>query len=233
MGTITGQQIADRAWTKVNEATGGSAIRWPAAEALMWINDGQRECVSQLSSSYPKKATPTIAAGNSRQDFAGLAITDGISVLDVVCNLNAAGTTRGRAITKRERAWFDDQLPDWHTKTGPEVVHWIYDPRDPKAFYIYPVPLSTMKLELIYSANPPDLVSLSSQIALDDIYANALQWFVLFSFYSKDATYAKNPQTAANYWQLFMQSLGLRGQNLAGNDKIGDVKATGNTSQVG
>lgn len=226
MGTLTGQMIADRAWTKVNEATGSSAIRWTPAEALMWINDGQRECVNQLPQAWSKRATPTLAASSSRQDFAGLSITDGISIIDVVCNYNAGGTTRGRSITKRERAWFDDQLPTWHNTPGDEVVHWLYDERDPKAFYIVPQPTSG-KVELIYSALPVDLDDLASVITLDDIYANALQFFVLFSFYSKDSTYTKNPSTAAAYWQLFMQALGLRGQNLAGNDKIGTVAASG------
>jgi hypothetical protein len=136
------------------------------------------------------------------------------------------GTTRGRSITKRERAWLDDQLPTWHTVAGAEAVHWMYDERDPKAFYLFPQPASG-KVEIIYSAIPADLGSLAAAITLDDIYANALQFFMLFSFYSKDATYTKNPASASAYWQLFMQSLGLRGTNLAGNDKIGTINATG------
>jgi hypothetical protein len=226
MGTITGQQIADRAWIKVNEATGSSAVRWTPAEALMWLNDGQRECVNQLPQAWSKRVTPTLVASSSRQDFAGLSITDGVVLLDVICNYNAAGTTRGRAITKRERAWFDDQLPTWHNSAPGEAVHWMYDERDPKAFYLYPQP-ATGKVEIIYSAIPADLGSLAGVITLDDIYANALQWFMLFSFYSKDATYTKNPASAQAYWTLFMQSLGLRGTNLAGNDKIGTLNATG------
>lgn len=227
MGTLTGQEIANRAWTKVNEATGSSAVRWTPAEALMWINDGQRECVNQLPRSYTKRSTPTLALGSSRQDFAGLSITDGIQIVDVVCNYNAAGSVRGRAISKRERAWFDDQLPGWHTQNGTEAVHWMFDERDPKAFYLFPQPSAASKVELVYAAIPADLASLASAITLDDIYANALQFFVLFSFYSKDATYTKNPQSASAYWSLFMQSLGLRGQSIANSDKAGTINATG------
>lgn len=226
MGSITGQQIADRAWTKVNEATGSSAVRWTPAEALMWINDGQRECVNQLHQSNAKRATPTLLAGSSRQDFASLGITDGVSIIDVVCNYNVGATIRGRATRKIERAWLDDQRPEWHTTTGAEIVHWMSDPRDPKAFYIYPQP-SSGKVELIYAASPTDLATLASTITLDDIYANALQWFTLFSFYSKDATYAKNPQTASSYYALFQSSLGVRGNNITGTDKLGSQAATG------
>lgn len=227
MGTITGQQIADRAWTKVNEATGSSAVRWTPAEALMWINDGQRECVNQSPRAFTKRSSPTILLGSSRQDFTTLGITDGVSIVDVVCNYNAAGTARGRSITKRERAWFDDQLPGWHTQSGAEAVHWCYDERDPKAFYLFPQPAGASKIELVYAAHPTDLGSLASTIALDDIYANALQFFLLFSFYSKDAAYTKNPQSAASYWALFMQCLGLRAANIDVIAKAGTGNATG------
>ncbi len=227
MGTITCQSIADKAWTKVNEATGGSAVRWPTAEAFGWICDGQREIVNQLPRSYAVRSTPTVVAG-TRQTLAGLGLTTAIQVLDVVANYNAAGTVRVRAITKRNRAEIDDQVPTWHSATASEAVHWYFDDQDPKAFYIYPAILSAAgKLEIITSDSPADPASIAAAITLDDIYANALQFFVLFSFYSKDATYTKSPQAAATYSSLVQGSRGIRGQNIAGSDKAGDMKALG------
>lgn len=227
MGTITCQQIADKAWTKVNEATGGSAVRWPAAEAFGWICDGQREIVNQLPRSYAVRSTPTVLAG-TRQTLGGMGLTSALQVLDVVANYNLAGTVRGRSITKRGRAEIDDQLPTWHSVTGAEAVHWYFDDQDPKAFYIYPAIASAAgKLEIITSDSPADPASIADVITLDDVYANAIQFFVLFSFYSKDATYTKNPQTAASYWGLFQGSLGIRGQNIAGADRASDMKAVG------
>lgn len=226
--SLTGQQIADRAWTKVNEPTGATAVRWTPAEALMWINDGQREIVNQLPKSHTKSSIATIAAG-TRQTMAGLNITDGISVVDVTRNFDAAGTTPGRALTKRERAAFDEQFPNWHAATAAaDAVHWIFDERDPKAFYIYPPKTAGTKLEVIYSAIPADLAAITDPISLDDIYGNALQFFVLFSFYSKDATYAKSPQMAASYWALFMQSLGFRDKSIMEIAMSGDMKSASN-----
>lgn len=220
MGTLTGQSIIDRAWIKAQDTVGGTGVRWPATECLLWLNDGQRETVNQLPKSFTKSATPALVAG-TRQTMAGLALTDAIAVIDVVRN-----TVSGRAITKRDRAWFDEQRPTWHIETGAVVFHWIYDERDPKAFYVYPAALG-VAVEVIYAATPADLATLAAVITLDDIYANALQWFVLFSFYSKDAVYAKSPQLASQYWGLFMQSLGFRDKAVMMADAKGDAIAAG------
>lgn len=225
MGLKTAQQIMDGAWTKVNEQTGGAAVRWPAAEGLMWFNNGMLEIVNQMPSANAKRATPTVASG-SRQDFAGLGLTDGLQWLDVVCNVSSGGA-RGRPIRKAERAWLDDNLPGWHTATAAEATNWVHDPRDPKAIYLYPNPASGTKLEAIYAAVPTPVTNPASAWPMDDVYANACEAFILYSFYSKDATYTKNPQLASAYWTLFLQMVGSRGQNLAGMAGVGDRKANG------
>lgn len=223
MGTITGQQIVDRAWIKANDSGGAGGVRWPSAECLKWVNDAQREIVNQLPKANAKMAQASVQAG-SRQTLTGLGLTDGLEVLDVVCNVS--GSTRGRAITKRARAWFDEQLPTWHVTAGSEAYHWIYDERDPEAFYLFPQPSGT-KVEVIYAGAPTDLSALTDAIAIDDVYANAIQFFLLFSFYSKDATYTKSMQQAASYWQLFLSCLGVRERSIITNDQSGDAKAQG------
>jgi hypothetical protein len=232
MGTLTGQYVADGAWIKANEATGGAAVRWTAAEALRWLNNGQREIVNQLPKSFTKRMLATPTTG-TRQDFSTISISDGLSVIDVPANFNSGGTVRGRAMTRRERAWLDDQNPTWHSQTASEAVHWMYDPNDPKAFYIYPAVTGGGKLEIIYSAVPADLGALTNTISLDDIYANALEWFILFSFYSKDASYTKSGQNSAGYWQLFLAALGVRNNNLLQASQQATAKAAGATGAAG
>lgn len=217
----TGQNIIDRAWIKANDSGGAGGVRWPSAEALKWLNDGQLEIVNTLPKANPKTAQPTLQAG-SRQTLAALSITDGLEVLDVVCNVS--GSTRGAPITKEERAVMDINRA-WHTATGSEAYHWVFDERDPKAFYIWPQVVGG-KVELVYAGVPAPLASLSDNIVLDDIYANALQWFVLFSFYSKDTKFTKSMQQAAGYWELFQSSLGVRERSIITNDASGDAKAT-------
>lgn len=227
MGTLTGQYIADGAWTKVNEAIGGSAVRWPAAEALRWINNGQREIVNRSPRSNSKTGRIAITNTDTRQDLAALGVTTAVQVIDILRNVSSTGTPR-RALTKRDRVWLDDQLPGWHaTAPATDAIHWMYDDRDPLAFFIYPPVANGNKLEVVYAAAPTDLANASSVIDLPDIYANALEFFLLFSFYSKDTTYTKSPEMAKNYWALFMDSVNVRQAATAGNDQAGTQRAAG------
>ncbi len=224
MSTITGQNIIDRAWIKAQDTNGGSGIRWPAEEALRWLNDGQREVVNVLPSSYTLAAQPDVVASSTRQTLAGLNLPAGIRVIDVPRNI-AAGGAPGRAITLRKREWFDDQRPNWHAEVANDALHYTFDERDPKAFFLYPAK-SSGKVEVIYSAAPADLPNLAALITLDDIYANALQFFVLFSFYSKDATYTQAPAKAGGYYQLFLQSLGVKANAELANAMAGMAKSS-------
>lgn len=228
MGTITGMQIANRAWTKVNEETGGAAVRWPTTEALDWINDAQREIVNLNHKAYTQRGVMSVAAG-SRQELVAGGLSLAISLVDVYTLMDSAGTARLRALTRRPRAWLDDNLPTWHTTPG-DPVHWVFDESEPTVFWLYPQPTAARKVEVAYAASPAPLADLASVIALADIYANAIQYFVLFSFYSKDTTYTKSPQMAANYYQLFRESLGAPAASTAADSAKSMADATG---QVG
>lgn len=210
----------------MQDTVGANGVRWPDTEIVLWIDDGQREVVNLLPSAYTKRATPTTVAG-TRQDFASLSITDGLQVINVVRNFNATGTTPGRAITVRPMAWINDQRPNWHNDTAAEAVHYFFDPADPKAFYVYPPASGNTKVELIYSAVPPQFTTIGSAIALDDIYFNALVHYVLFRAFSKNTAYTRNPALAANYYQLFMQSLGVKDVRVKTLDANAQMQANG------
>jgi hypothetical protein len=103
------------------------------------------------------------------------------------------------------------QAPNWFASEGTEIKHFMLDPDDPKVFYVYPAKHKTgaaRKVELVYAAVPPSYVALSQTIALDDIYANALGYFLIFRMYSKDADEATNSAAAQAYYTLFTNSLG-------------------------
>lgn len=220
MGTITAQSIADDAWALVND-TATTGYRWPAAEVLKAINAGQREVVTYLPSAFTKRAAPTLAAG-TRQDFTGLSITDGLQVLDVPRNYAANGTTAAEAITLLEggRRWLDENRPGWHAETPTtRVRHYFTDERDPKAFYVWPPADGTRKVELIYSATPPDVAAIGNAIALDDIYANPLMYYLLFRMRAKNKPGANSAADSAGWYALFLQALGVKDQRVRRNDQ--------------
>jgi hypothetical protein len=218
--------IADRAWIKVLEATGGSATRWTSAEALLWINDGIREIVTLQPQAYTL-TSKVVPASGTRQTLAALSLTTGTHVTDITANFNSAGTIRGRPITKIDRIHLDELKPGWHAESAAEAIHWMEDSRDPRTFFLWPAVTGGGQVEIVYPAMPTALATLSATIPLGDEYANALQAFTLFSFYSKDSTYTKAAHMAPSAWNLFMQLLGLRGQSLAANSERGDQKAQG------
>lgn len=206
MGTLTAQQLTDRAWDILNDANG---VRWKSAEVLRWINDGQRAVVLVLPSAFVKAEKPTTVAG-TRQTLTGLGLNDGVQVQHIPRNFDPTGDTPGQAITVRSQAYLDDGHPDWHNDPPGPAIHYCVDPRDPKAFYLWPPSPAGVRIEVIYSAVPPELASMSTAIALDDIYANALQFYLLFRAFSKSATYTKSPMQAQTNYQLFLQELGVK-----------------------
>lgn len=220
--SFTGQQIIDRALSKAND---DSAAYWLAAESLRNVNDAQRAIVSLLHKAGATTTQATLANASSRQTMSGLSLTRGIAFIDIPCNV--IGSTRSTPLRRTSRAWLDDEVPAWHNTAGtPEM--WVYDDRDPLAFYIYPQPASgTNKLEVIYAAPPADLAALSNNFGLDDIYVDAAQWYVLFAMYSKDLTKLKSAQFAAQYWSLFKESLGLGDGAVRRTKQEGQAKEQG------
>lgn len=223
MGTRTAQSILDRAWIKAQDNVVNK--RWPDAEGLMWVNDFQIETVNHLPRSYTQSAVVTAEAG-TRQTLAGLGLTRGLQPIDVVHNVTPNFGT-GSVITKTSRAFMDERLPNWHLEGSDEAQHWMTDDEDPKAFYIYPYITNSGKYRLVYSAAPADLTALTDAILLDDVYANAGQYYVLFCFYSKDLSSIKSAQMAQMYYGLFTQSIGIRDQKLSISEAKSNAKQQG------
>lgn len=182
------------------------SVRWADAEMLDWINDGQREIARIQPTAYPKRVDGVLLAG-VHQSLAGLGVTDGHAVLDVLCNVSAADAV-GRAITSTSRNLLDRQSPSWWQATGTEVRHWIPEPATPKEFYVFPAlsPLGD-KVRLIYAAVPPAVTLTTDTIPLDEVYIVALGYYVAFRAYSKDVE-VSSQAAAAGYYTLFLQALG-------------------------
>lgn len=113
-------------------------------------------------------------------------------------------------------------MPDWHAQVGSiDVQHFIFDPKLPKEFLVYPPALATSEVEIVYSSVPTPHTLTDSQLSsaataetlkLDDVYANAILDYVLYRGYSKDASYAGNAQRASQAYTAFSNSLGMKSQ---------------------
>tara|TARA_R100000388_G_scaffold90202_1_gene71446 strand:+ start:522 stop:1199 length:678 start_codon:yes stop_codon:yes gene_type:complete len=206
MPTTKVVDVIDRASIILQDAT---SVRFPQAELLKFFNDAQKEVVLHRPDASMVNTTFACATG-SKQTLPAAALR----LVDVVRN------TGGQSVTQVDRKILDETLPNWHeTAAGTEgIQHFIYDPADPKNFYIYPKGASgTHSLEIVYSSVPSE-ISVSNfatdtqVISIDDVYANCLLDYVLYRSYQKDSEYAGNAQRAAMHYQSFSNALGIKTQ---------------------
>jgi hypothetical protein len=127
MPTVLVDSILTRA---ANVLQDPSSTRWPKDELLGWLNDAQREVILVRPDAYTRNKSHDLVGASTRQTLPN----DALKLTDIVCNVG------GPSITSIERRVLDEQHPDWHLAEADSVVHYIYDERDPKTFYVYPAP---------------------------------------------------------------------------------------------
>jgi len=191
-----------------------TSVRWTVDELVRYLNDGQREVVLYRPDATATNATITCAPG-----FKQTIPSNGSKLIDVL--RNATGSYR--AVRAVSRELLDAQIPNWYTLPGTvDIVHFMYDPRDPKVFYIYPPAtastITPAKLDIVYSAYPAEIAepaegqlysAVVGNIGLPDIYANVLQDYILYRAFSKDGEYAGNAARAQAHYNAFATALGI------------------------
>jgi len=216
MGTLTGANLISRIQDTLQDTTG---VRWTEAELLRYINDAQREVVNFKPAAAADHSNVQLATG-TEQSIPDVAMC----LIKVVRNMSATGSsaTGKKAIRLVDEDILNSIEPNWHDPTvtgdaahGSVIKHYIYDPDDPRRFYVYPGVKSGLNayVELVTARNPTDLSSTSSTIYIDDVYGNALVDYVLYRCYMKDAEFAGNAQRAGSHYQLFMASVSGGGQS--------------------
>lgn len=205
--TVTVQSVVNRVQAVIQDTTG---VRWPAAtELVLWVNDAQREIALLKPDATATNETVTLVTGTKQSIPLG-----GNRLLQVVRNMSAAsGGTGKRSVRLVGRTVLDGQSPSWHdpTVTGDAahttvVKHYVYDEANPRNYYVYPGVAGGAYLEIVYSANPVT-VSLTDNLSIPDIFANAIMNYVLYMAYMKDAEYAGNQQRASSHYGLFTASV--------------------------
>ena len=209
MGTITVQSVIDRAEQVLYDTTN---VRWSVTELLGWFNDGQREVVALRPDTYPAVSSVKLTSGTKQTLPA-----DGYTLLTVVRNMGTDGNSPGNAVREVQRRQLDADSPGWHAEIGNNVTdHYIFDPRTPKIFYVYPPSLGNNYIELVYSRVPGDVL-IGATITLDDVYANVLLDYVLYRAYSRDFEQPGAGDRALAHRAAFENGLGLKAQADASN----------------
>lgn len=206
MATTKVVDILDRASIILQDNTN---VRFPNDELLKFFNDAQKEVVLHRPDAKMVNGSFDCTAG-SKQTLPSAALR----LIDVVRNVN------GRAITQVDRKILDETLPNWHEQAADatrKIEHFVYDPADPKNFYVYPKATTDFDLEIVYSSAPTDVTisnfaTDTTTISLDDVYSNCILDYILYRAYQKDSEYAGNAQRAMMHYQSFANALGVKTQ---------------------
>lgn len=189
-----------------------TSVRWPTEELVRYLNDGQREVALYRPDALVRNITASLVAG-TRQTLPG---TDGSKLIEIIRN-NTTNSKKSMRLVNREI--LDAQTPGWHDITGQqELLHYMYDPRDPTVYYVYPPALTTSKVDLVYSVYPLDIAEpiagslysdVSGTLDVPDIYGNIIQDYIMYRAYTKDSEYAGNAQRAQAHYGAFANAIGL------------------------
>ena len=209
---LSAQSIVQRVVGTLQDTT---SVRWPVAELVRYLNDGQREVILYRPDATIKNVSHTCVSGPKQTLPA-----DGAKLIDIVRN------TSGGAIRQVPREIIDAQTPNWYTIAGSDnAVHFMYDPRDARVFYVYPPATTSTSVELSYSAYPTDVAEpadgadytdVVGNLDVPDIYGNVIIDYILYRAYTKDSEYAGNAQRAMAHYQSFANALGIEVQGTTG-----------------
>lgn len=213
MATVKVVDLVSRAQTILQDVT---SVRWPVLELQNWLNDAYREIILARPDANTQTGTFTCVAGSKQVLTTGFA--NALRLIEVTRNM--AATSSKRAVRLVDRHILDDQRVGWHAETQTvNIQHYMFDPRLPKEFYVYPPATSSAQLEVVYSSVPTAHALTEDQLSttpstetirIDDSYANAILDYMLYRAYTKDAEYAANAQRAAGHYQAMMASIGVK-----------------------
>ena len=202
---ITAQSIIQRIVKVLNDET---SVRWTIPELVRYFNDGQRDIAMLRPDTTSIRTMHTLTAGHKQTLPA-----NGTKLIDVNANGNK------NAVTIVASAILDAQIRNWRNLPGTnDILHYTYDPREPKTFEVYPPALATAVLDIEYSALPADIptpaegttfTAVTGDFAMGDLFANAQQNYILYRCYTKDTEYTANPQRAAAFQQAYANDLGV------------------------
>ena len=181
--------ILKRASTLLNDLGG---TRWPPAEMIDWLNEGQQALAKIKADAKVVTAPVTLVAGalQSLPD-------DGIALIGVLENVG------GSAVTPCDKSALDMFSPGWVTRpTAAKVIHFM--PGEKRGtFYVYPAQSSTPAQVRVSYAAKPETVSSNEEIDVRDIYADNIVNYILYRALSKDAEVGHADRAAA-YYQAFI-----------------------------
>lgn len=188
-----------------------TCVRWSAAELVRYLNDGQLDMLVLRPDALSVVESCPLVAG-ARQTLP----TGAAKLLDVIRNTGGSKTS----IRECRRQLLDAQLPSWESLPGStDIKHFMYDPREPLAFYVYPpAAASGASVEARFAKYPAKLAEPAAgathadvigNLSVLDMFANALTDYIVYRAYLKDAEYGVNSELTRSHYGMYANALGI------------------------
>lgn len=201
MGTVLASKIAADAAKVLFDTDYDRHIE---ADHLNYINAGQKQAVL-IKPDISVSNTARIMVAGVKQSVSETAI----SFVRLSRNMGTNGITPGAAIRSISLGDLDMLEEDWYTATASATIErYVFDPRDPKHFYVYPPQPSSDfgYAEQIEIVLPTAIAAIGAAISLDDIYEPVLFHYDLYRALSIDAKQSAlaGAQATFHYGQFVM-----------------------------
>lgn len=197
----------------IDQLTDKASVAWKIGELVRYLNAGQREAINIRPDAMSTNATLALAAG-AKQSMPA----DALLLLKVI--RNSAGSLR--TVTKCDMDRLGAVEPNWSSATpAAEILHYMYDEKDPDVFYVYPPAIdSSASLDIVYSQYPTAIgepadgqtyVNVTGNISLPDVYSGALVDYVLYRAYDKNNGAPGNGDKAIAHLATFRAAVAAGG----------------------
>lgn len=209
--TIPVQEILDRVTDLLlDKDRADDQARWSNDELIRWINDSRMAIITRKPSACSKIVTVALAAG-SHQTIP----SNGVQLLDIICNMGMDGASPGRSIRRTDRQNLDDDDLYWQRATQKvEISQFTYDDRTPKDYFVSPPAVAGTQIKISHAAIPNQVNAPEDSLDVGLEVMDAVVNYVAFRAKSKDTEYA-NAAEAAGFYGAFGDALGVQTQTQA------------------
>lgn len=215
--SATVQGVIDEVRFTIHDGT-ASAYRWTDVELIDYVNAAGRQIVSLVPEANLVSSILTFTNTIAKQALP----TGGIKFVKVLNNVSVvdALTVQG-PVRQVEKDALDSYDPDWEHDTTIKTLagstnffdHFCHDPRDKKAFYVYPPASAAAYAKVQYSAVPTAVTAVGDTIPLDDEYLEAYHAYVTYRALTKESRDTLPDQYRQELWNNFLSALGQKLQS--------------------
>lgn len=176
-------------------------VTWTAAVKSSFVNEAQHLIVALRPDANATTTTLELATTSKQSLPSG-----GVRLLDIPSNAS------GAPVQKIEKDRLTELVPAWTTETGTALEFYMFDPENPTVFWVYPKPSAAFSVDVVYSAEPTEFTTSSSELGVSDIYITAIYEWVLFRCFSMQTKGAQLGD-AQVHLNNFYKILGVKGNN--------------------